>query len=67
MSSAPSDRLDDRERDLPTSAHDVAALRRLRRTRVLDALRHPNLLNPPAFVTDRRKRRTFEGAEELVL
>ena len=67
MSSAPTDRLDNLEQDLPTSPEDVAVLRRLRRTPVPDALRHPNLLNPPPFLPEPPPRPTFEGAEEFVL
>ena len=67
MSSGSADRLDDLERDLPTTADDVAVLRRLREERVPDALRRPNLLNPPALGPEPPPRRTFEGAEELVL
>lgn len=67
MSSARSERLENLERDLPTSPEDVAVLRRLRRTRVPGALKRPNLLNPPAFLPEPPPRRTFEGAEEFVL
>jgi hypothetical protein len=67
MSSEWTDSLDHLERDLPTTAEDVAVLRRLRRTRVPDALRHPNLLNPPSFLPAPPPRPTFEGAEEFVL
>jgi hypothetical protein len=67
MSFAPSESLDELEQDLPTSAEDVAVLRRLRRARVRGALRNPNLLNPPQFVPEPPPRHTFEGAEEFVL
>ncbi|HEX6202916.1 MAG TPA: hypothetical protein VF100_07935 [Thermoanaerobaculia bacterium] len=67
MSSERTDSLDNLERDLPTTAEDVAVLRRLRRTPVPDALRHPNRLNPPSFLPEPPPRRTFEGAEEFVL
>jgi hypothetical protein len=67
VSPGPEDRLENLERDLPTTAEDVAVLRRLRCPRVLGALRHPNLLNPPSFLPEPPPRRTFEGAEEFVL
>jgi hypothetical protein len=68
MSSAPDDRLTNLEEDLPTTPEDVAVLRRLRKTPVPEALRRPNLLNPPRFGTaPPPRRRTFEGAEEFVL
>lgn len=68
MTSAPDDRLTSLEQDLPTSPEDVAVLRQLRQARVPDALRRPNLLNPPRFGAGPPPRlRTFEGAEEFVL
>lgn len=68
MTSARDDRLTNLEQDLPTSPEDVAMLRQLRQARVADALRHPNLLNPPRFGDGPPpRRRTFEGAEEFVL
>lgn len=68
MSSARDDRLTCLEQDLPTTQEDVAILRRLRQARVPDALRRPNLLNPPRLGTEPPpRRRTFEGAEEFVL
>jgi hypothetical protein len=68
VTSARDDRLTCLEQDLPTSPEDVAVLRRLRQTPVPDALRCPNLLNPPRFGTaPPPRRRTFEGAEEFVL
>jgi hypothetical protein len=67
MTSVPDDRLTCLEQDLPTSAEDVAVLRRLRQTPVPDALRRPNLLNPPSFLPAPPPRSTFEGAEEFVL
>lgn len=67
MTSSRDDRLTSLEQDLPTSAEDVAVLRRLRQTPVPDALRRPNLLNPPPFCPQPPPRRTFEGAEEFVL
>lgn len=67
MTSAPDDRLTSLEQDLPTSAEDVAVLRRLRQTPVADALRRPNLLNLPSFCPQPPPRPTFEGAEEFVL
>jgi hypothetical protein len=67
MSSAPDDRLTNLEEDLPTTPEDVAVLRRLRQTPVPDALRRPNLLNPPRFGELPRRRRTFKREEEFVL
>jgi hypothetical protein len=68
MSSAPDDRLTNLAEDLPTTPEDVAVLRRLRQAPVADALRRPNLLNPPRLGAEPPpRRRTFEGAEEFVL
>lgn len=67
MTSAPDDRLTCLEQDLPTTPEDVEVLRRLRQARLPDALRRPNLLNPPKFDAEPPRRRTFEGAEEFVL
>lgn len=62
------DALDHLAGDLPTTPEDVEVLRRLRRRRVEGALRHPNLLAPPAFLPPlRHPRRTFEGCSEFVL
>lgn len=67
MSSSPDKGLASLEQDLPTTPEDVAVLRRLRQTPVPDALRRPNLLNPPPFCPPPPPRPTFEGAEEFVL